>query len=214
MGGPNLLRSQTALSDRDGERIIPIIQNGRPGMPAIPLKPEDAKAVAAYVRSVLETIGRQGMPPSVGQAAPSILVGDAAAGEAYFLAKCSGCHSLSGDLRGIGARYSDPKALQNNWVAGGLRGGRSGATLAAPAPRTVTVAVTERSGETTSGWLVGMDHFLVTLELADGSLRTFRRDGDVPRIEIRDPKQAHRALWPGLTDKDMHDVTAYLVTLK
>src|SRR5229473_4549893 len=68
LGGPNLLRSQLALSDRDGELILPIIQGSRKdgGMPAIPMSPQDGKAVAAYVRSVLETIGRQGMPPSVG----------------------------------------------------------------------------------------------------------------------------------------------------
>ena len=95
MGGPNLLRSPVALSDRDGELIVPIIQGSRKdmGMPAIGLSPEDAKAVAAYVRSVMETIGRQGMPPSVGQEAPSILVGDASEGQAYFAAKCGGCHS-------------------------------------------------------------------------------------------------------------------------
>src|SRR5689334_4931335 len=76
MGGPNLLRSQVALSDQDGELIAPIIQGSRAsaGMPAIPMSPEDAKAVAAYVRGVLETIGRQGMPPSVGVAAPTVLV--------------------------------------------------------------------------------------------------------------------------------------------
>src|SRR5215467_1534837 len=70
MGGPNLLRSQAALSDKEGELIIPIIQGSRQsgGMPAINLPPDDAKAVAAYVRSIMETIGRQGTPPSVGVA--------------------------------------------------------------------------------------------------------------------------------------------------
>src|ERR1700686_1880728 len=68
LGGPNLLRSQVALSDRDGELIVPIIQGSRQdgGMPAIKLSPEDEKAVAAYVRSVMETIGRQGFPPPTG----------------------------------------------------------------------------------------------------------------------------------------------------
>ena len=71
MGGPNLLRSQLALSDRDGELIVPVIQGSlqASGMPAIKMSPEDAKAVAAYVRSVLATIGTQGKPPSIGQAA-------------------------------------------------------------------------------------------------------------------------------------------------
>src|ERR1044071_185008 len=66
MGGPNLLRTQTALLDRDGELIVPVIQGSRQstGMPAIQMSPADANAVAAYVRSIVATIGRQGMPPS------------------------------------------------------------------------------------------------------------------------------------------------------
>src|SRR5687767_11233524 len=115
MGGPNLLRSQLALSDKDGELIVPVIQGSRQGMPAITMSPEDAKAVAAYVRSVMATIGRQGMPPEIGKPALSILVGNASEGQAFFAAKCSGCHSVTGDLQGIGSRISDPKTLQNTW---------------------------------------------------------------------------------------------------
>jgi cytochrome c oxidase cbb3-type subunit 3 len=219
IGGPNLLRSQVALSDRNGESIIPIIQGSRKdsGMPAIDMSPADAAAVATYVRSVMETIGRQGMPPSVGQAAPSILVGNAGEGQAYFKAKCAGCHSPTGDLQGIATRIADPKMLQNTWVAGGGgrggRGGRGGAAGESSA-RTVTVAVTTASGERTEGRLIRIDDFLVTVALADGTLRSFRRDGDVPKVEVHDPMQAHRDLLAVYTDKDMHDVTAYLVTLK
>src|SRR3954471_19807628 len=88
LGGPNLLRSQLALSDQDGELIVPIIQGSRQqmGMPAVPMSPADAKAVAAYVRSIVATIGRQGMPPSIGLPPPSVLVGDANEGKAYFAA--------------------------------------------------------------------------------------------------------------------------------
>lgn len=216
MGGPNLLRSQVALSDRNGELILPIVQGSRKdsGMPAIDMKPADGAAVAAYVRSVLETIGRQGTPPSVGQPAPSVLVGNAVEGKAYFAAKCASCHSATGDLQGIATRISDPKTLQNTWVAGGGRGGRGGLAPAQSSARTVTVAVTLPSGERTEGRLVRIDDFLVTVGMSDGTLRTFRRDGEVPRVEIHDPLQAHRDLLAVYTDRDMHDVTAYLVTLK
>src|SRR5208337_4835172 len=103
-----------------------IIQGSRKdsGMPAIDMSPADGTAVAAYVRSVLETIGRQGTPPSVGLPPPSVLVGNAVEGKAYFAAKCASCHSATGDLQGIATRIPDPKALQNTWVAGG--GGRGG----------------------------------------------------------------------------------------
>jgi cytochrome c oxidase cbb3-type subunit 3 len=218
IGGPNLLRSQVALSDRNGELIVPIIQGSRKdsGMPAVEMSPADGAAVAAYVHSVLETIGRQGTPPSVGQAAPSILVGNAIEGKAYFAAKCASCHSATGDLQGIATRIPDPKVLQNTWVAGGARGGRGGRG-AAPAEsnaRTVTVAITLSSGERTEGRLVRIDDFLVTIGLPDGTQRTFRREGDMPKVEIHDPMQAHREMLAVYTDRDMHDVTAYLVTLK
>ncbi len=218
LGGPNLLRSQVALSDQDSELILPIIQGSRQnsGMPKIDMSPEDGKAVAAYVRSIVATIGRQGTPPSVGLAAPSVLVGNASEGQAYFATRCSSCHSVTGDLQGIATRIPDPKALQNAWVAGGGRGGRGGrggASPDTPNARTVTVAVT-LPGETVEGRLVRIDDFLVTVGLADGMTRTFARKGDVPKVEVRDPMKAHKDLLSVYTDKDMHDVTAYLVTLK
>ena len=222
MGGPNLLRSQVALSDREGEAIVPIIEGSRQsaGMPAIQMSAADAKATAAYVRSVLETIGRQGMPPSVGMAAPSILVGDAKAGQAFFDSKCAGCHSVTGDLSGIAAKYPDPKMLQNAWVSGGGtgRGGRGGGRGApapgTPNPRAVTAVATLPSGERVEGQVMRIDDFLVTLRLADNSLRTFRRAGDAPKVEVHDPLKGHKDLLAAYTDQEMHDVTAYLVTLK
>jgi len=216
MGGPNLLRSQIALSDRDGERIDPVIQGAlaRSGMPAINLPPDAAKATAAYVRSVLATIGVQGVPPSATEPA-TIVVGNAAEGQAYFAAKCANCHSPTGDLKGLATRFADPKILQNTWVAGRVRMGRGGRGSGSQADaKPVTVTVRQTSGESTEGKLIRIDDFLVTLELPDGSSRTFRRDGNTPQVQVHDPLDAHRNLLTFLSDKDMHDVTAYLVTLK
>ncbi len=213
MGGPNLLRSQIALTDQDGENIVPIIQGSRQnnGMPAIPVSPEDAKAIAAYVRSVVGMIGVQGTPPSLGKEAPSILVGNASEGKAFFEAKCVACHSASGDLHGIATRIPDPRRLQTIWVEGG-RG--FGLTPGVPNRRTVTATVTLPSGETVEGPLIHIDDFLVTVQIADGTSRSFRRDGDAPKVAVHDPLKAHRDLWSHYADKDIHDVTAYLVTLK
>jgi cytochrome c oxidase cbb3-type subunit 3 len=213
LGGPNLLRSQLALSDQKGDLILPIIQGSRQdgGMPAIPINQEDGLAVAAYIRSVVETIGGQGRPPSVGKEAPSILVGDAGAGQAYFTVHCASCHSATGDLQGIAGRVTDPRNLQTRWVSGG---GRRFRAPAAASRRAVTATVTLPSGEQVEGRLVRIDDFLVTVGLADGTVRTIHRDGDVPKVEIHDPMKAHRDLLAVYTDKDIHDVTAYLVTLK
>jgi cytochrome c oxidase cbb3-type subunit 3 len=76
------------------------------------------------------------------------------------------------------------------------------------------VTVTLSSGEKVAGRLLRIDHFIVSLEQEDGTQRSFRREGDRPKVDITDPLEGHKALLMVLTEKDMHDVTAYLVTLK
>jgi cytochrome c oxidase cbb3-type subunit III len=227
MGGPNLLRSQLVLNDQHGELIGPVILNGRqnPGMapmPPLPVPPDDLKAVAQYIHSVAATMRGQGNPPPGSEPVVlNILVGDARAGQAYFAAKCSACHSTTGDLQGIATRISAPTELQNRWVSGGGGGGRGGRGRgeAAPAPgtpnrREVTVVVTLATGEKVEGRLDRIDDFIVILTPSAGIQRSFRRNGDVPAVEIRDPLEGHRKLLTVYTDKDIHDVTAYLVTVK
>ncbi|MCC7044996.1 MAG: c-type cytochrome [Acidobacteria bacterium] len=217
IGGPNLLRSEVVLKDDIGELIEPIVRNGKstPGvtlvMPPLPsLTSADVRAIAEYIHSVVATARGQGAPPPGPPVVLNILVGNAAAGQAYFAAKCSSCHSATGDLRGIASRIADPKTLQNTWVNGGGGGGRGGGA-AGPA---VTVTVTQPSGERVEGPLVSVDDFLVVLTTADGRRRSFARKGDTPRVDINDPRAAHTDLLSVYTDKDIHDVTAYLVTLK
>lgn len=215
MGGPNLLRSQIALSDREGEKIVPVIQGSLQGggMPAIPMSPEDAKAVSAYVRSIMATIGGQGRPPT-SQEPPTILVGNASEGQAYFARKCASCHSVTGDLQGIASRISDPRMLQNTWVAGMSRASRGGSPPSPPR-QPVTVTVTPATGgPPIEGRLVRIDDFVVTLEMADGASRSFSREGDLPKVEVHDPLAAHREMLSVYTDNDIHNVTAYLVTFK
>jgi cytochrome c oxidase cbb3-type subunit 3 len=180
-------------------------------MPPIRVTQDDARAIAEYIHSVAATMRGQGSPPAGPAPVLNVLVGDVAAGETYFNAKCGTCHSSTGDLRGIGSRFQDPTALQNYWLSagGGLgRGGRGGRG------RPVPVSVTSAPGQKTDGTLVRLDDFYVVVELADGTQRTFRRDGDRPVVEVRDPLEPHRQLLPVYTDKDIHNVTAFLVTLK
>jgi cytochrome c oxidase cbb3-type subunit 3 len=217
-GGPNLLRSAVVLMDQHGELILPIVHGARAerGMPPLPLPDPDVVAIAEYIHSVVATSRGQGAPPESETPLPNALVGDAKAGEVYFTANCATCHSATGDLAGIGSRLDEAKNLQNYWVVGGGptgRGGRGG-LRASDDRRTVTATVTMPNGEKIHGQLARLDNFFITLLLDDGRLRTIRREGDVPHIEIKDPLEFHKKLPGILTDKDMHDVTAYLATLK
>jgi cytochrome c oxidase cbb3-type subunit 3 len=230
MGGVNLLRSPLVLSDKDGELIYPVVKNGRmtegrPPMPPLPLSEDDAKAVAAYIHSVAARMaGQGGPPPRETPVELNILVGNAAAGKRYFDANCASCHSASGDMATVATRYATPTALQNAWVAGGGGGGRGGgrgrggegADGTARVPKPVTAVVTTRDGQKIEGRLDRIDDFLVQLTLADGTQRTFSRTatGTATGVQITDPLAGHKQLWLKLTDSDIHDVTAYLVTLK
>ena len=210
LGGPNLLRSQLVLRDRAGELIWPVLRDGQstPGgseMPPQSLSEADSRAVAEYLHSVLATASRQGGPPPGPELELDILVGDPAAGQAYFAATCAACHSAGGDLAGIATRIPEPKTLQNTWVRGRQRG--------APLPP-VRVTVTLPSGERVEGTLDRLDDFLVALTTGDGRQRSFSRRGAAPRVEIDDPLARHTELLGLYTDKNIHDVTAYLVTLK
>ena len=220
-GGPNLLRLQVVLNDRDGESILPITQGShKERLSPSGLTAEDVRILAAYIHSVLALAPGQGAPPPGPPVVLNVLVGNAAAGEKYFAAKCASCHSATGDLRGLGARTVNPAQLQNLWIAGGAARGRGAAPLADKRPppmttrREAVAVVTLPSGQKFEGRLERIDDFLVALTEADGTPRSFRRNGDVPKVEVRDPMEAHRQLLPAYTDKDIHDVTAYLAGLK
>jgi cytochrome c oxidase cbb3-type subunit 3 len=223
-GGSNLLRVPAVLNDREGELIQPVVQGShKDRLGAAVFTPDDVKALAAYIHSVLAMAPGQGAPPPpVAPPQLKVLVGDAAAGARYFAARCASCHSVTSDLKGIGARDLGPAQLQNLWVAGGRGGGGRGARGAGPgaqAPpmttrRETTVVVTLPSGQKYEGRLERIDDFMVTLTQADGTPRSFRRNGDTPKVDVRDPLEAHRNLLPVYTDKDIHDVTAYLAGVK
>ena len=216
-GGPNLLRSPVVLNDQDGELILPVIRDShKTHMPATKITSEEMTAVAAFIRSVLGSAPGQGAPPPGPPRELNVLVGDARAGEKYFAAKCASCHSVTDDLSQIGARALLPVQLQNLWLAGGR--GRLAGPGPRPAPMTTRretlVIVTLPSGQTIEGRLERIDDFVVALTQADGTPRSFRRTDAGPKIDVRDPLEPHRKMLPFYTDKDIHDVTAYLAGLK
>jgi cytochrome c oxidase cbb3-type subunit III len=208
--GINLVRSQLVLDDQHGELIGKVLQtpHAKGQAPKMEWNEEQILDIATFMhtfqnyRSIVK-------PPDPG----GILVGNASAGQTYFAAKCASCHSVTGDLKGIGTKYSDPKTLQNTLVSGGGGGGRGGRGGGGGGPVT-TVTVTMANGQKLEGNLVSRDDFLVSLVDSDGVQHTIRRNGDVPKVEVHDPMKAHRDLLPVYTDDDIHNLTAYLVTIK
>ena len=199
------------MDDQHGELIATVVRNGRiaQGMPKFDLSAADILAVATFLHS-LPKVDSEG-PVS---APINIVVGDAKAGEAYFngAGKCNTCHSVTGDLAGIGTRYG-PKTLQNLLVSGG--GGDRGPGPAAPShvlPTTVTVTL--QSGHKYDGKLVHMDAFTVSLIGKDGIYHSFTIHGATPRVEVHNPLQAHIDMLSTFKDDDIHNLTAYLVTVK
>ena len=208
-GGPSLLRAATVLDDQRGELIAPVVKNGRPdrGMPTFSFTDEQIQDIVAFIHSFTAAgYDESRMKP------PSILVGDAKAGAAYFGAKCASCHSVAGDLRGFAAKFTDDKQMQQNWLMPGT-GGRGAAPVRLNVPPT-TVTVTTPAGEKVDGVLDRLDDFAVSLRQPDGTHRSFRISGDTPTIEIHDALQPHKELLRTYTDSDIHNVTAYLATLK
>jgi cytochrome c oxidase cbb3-type subunit 3 len=209
--GPNLLRSGVVLEDQSGELIAPIVHGGRvqQGMPRIDLNDTQIADVAAWLHD-FNPIGK-GIQFHEDI---DVVTGDAKAGEAYFRKTCSSCHSATGDIAGIGSRIPVAKTLQQTWLLPGFGPGiYSAATLGLKVtPATVTVILP--TGEKVTGELVRVNDFDVSLLTPQGAVQTFSRDGDIPKVQLHDPIAAHRELIPKYTDKDIHNVTAYLVTLK
>jgi len=202
--GPDLIASLVTLHDEDGVDIGKVVK-GPEHTKAAKLEVTDAQLadIAAYLHSrVVYASGR-------GQVyTDKVLIGDAKAGEQYFngAGGCAKCHSPTGDLKGVGAKYDAP-TLQERVVLprsgfGGRGGGRGMATI------------TLASGEKITGSPLRVTDFDVTLRLTDGTTKTWARNKGVPKVEVAEPLQAHIEIMMKLTDTDMHNLTAYLATLK
>ena len=194
---PSLVRNTFLNQDRNGDVLGPFLKEGRPsrGMPAFAaLPPETISDISAFLRSrVMEA---RGMLPET-----ALLVGDTKAGQAYFngAGKCNTCHSPTGDLAGIGNKYR-PLALTSAFLTPG-------------ATKPVEVKVTPASGPPVTGKLRYLDEFVVSLDDASGEYRSWTRE-NTKSVEVFDPLAQHLALLAKYSDQDIHNLLAYLVTLK
>ncbi|HVW09421.1 MAG TPA: c-type cytochrome [Bryobacteraceae bacterium] len=203
----DLVRSVLVLDDVGGKELGEFLKTGRPAkkMPAFTLTPEEVSDIAAFLHYNVTVASERGAYKYL-----NVLVGDPKAGEAYFngAGGCTKCHSVTGDLKGIGAKY-DPPGIQLRVVTGG-GGGRGRGNPATEKTATVTLA----DGKIVSGTLVQITPFSVTVRDASGTQQKFDRNGDNPKVLVTDPLQAHLDLMRKYTDEEMHNLTAYLATLK
>src|SRR6266704_4499679 len=198
--GPDLVRSPLVAHDVKGDKIGEVIRLGRPdkGMPALPLTDQQVLDIAAYLHALAaQALSSSAVPTKY--PLEKLLTGNAEAGKTYFngAGGCQGCHSPTGDLAAIATKYS-PIDLQ--------------ARMLYPEGKHSIAVVTLPSGEQIKGPLVHSDDFVIALRDASGWYRSFLRDQ--VKVELQDPLAAHRDLLGKLKPADVHNLFAYLESLK
>jgi cytochrome c oxidase cbb3-type subunit III len=217
--GPDLTRSDMVQSDENGKQLGAFLKVGRPElkMPRFDLPEKDVSDLAAFLHFTIQAVSNRGEYKIL-----DIVVGDPKAGEAFFkgAGQCIACHSTTGDLKGVGAAY-DPTTLQGRLVmprgprrrGPRARGGRE--TPAFLETTAVKATVKTAAGESFTGPLILLTDFDVTVyDAAAHEPRSWLRTDGVPAVTLTDPLQAHVDRLRTWTDTDIHNLTAFLASLK
>jgi cytochrome c oxidase cbb3-type subunit 3 len=198
--GPDLTRSKLVADDVNGDKIGPVILNGRQdkGMPRFKLGPQEVKDLATYIhneKKLAETQkgGRRGVDVA------DLQTGNVEKGKTYFdgAGKCSGCHSPTGDLAHLAGRYEGLKLEQR---------------MLYPHGAVASVVVTLPSGEKFYGKLAYRDEFVIGMREANGWYHSW--PVAAVKFTVDAPAEAHAELLAKYTDDDIHDLMAYLQTLR
>ena len=201
-GGPDLTRSELVAADVRGDRIGPVVRTGRNGMPPFNLSDTDLAAIVAYIHDQ-KTQADSALGNRRSVDAADLQTGNATAGKTYFDTACTKCHSATGDLAGLATRLQGLQLLQRMLYPSGP---------ARDPKRAPQVAVTLASGQVVTGRLAYRDEFTIALIDAAGWYRSWATKQ--VRFTVDDPLQAHVEQLGKYTDADMHDVLAYLQTLR
>jgi cytochrome c oxidase cbb3-type subunit 3 len=198
--GPDLVRSPLVAHDVKGDLIGDVIRHGRPdkGMPAMPLTDAQVSDIAAFLHArAAAALSSNGVPSEY--PVEKLLTGNADSGKIFFngAGGCNKCHSPTGDLDKVATKYP-PIDLE--------------AHMLYPEGHHTTVVVTLPSGEQIKGPLEHVDEFMVSLRDGSGGYRSFSREQ--VKVELQDALAAHRELLGKLTQADVHNLFAYLETLK
>jgi cytochrome c oxidase cbb3-type subunit 3 len=205
-GGSDLTRSALVAADERGDRIGPLVRTGRAeaGMPGFPaLAESDLAAIVAFVHDQ-KTKAEAAVGGRRSVEVADVLTGDARAGRRYFEANCTGCHSASGDLAGLASRIEGLALLRRMLYPGGQTPGGTA--------RRPTAVVTTRDGQTVTGEVAARDEFTIAVIDAGGWYRSWPTAH--VRVAVDDPLAAHVEQLARYTDDAMHDVLAYLHTLR
>ena len=215
--GPDLTRSAMVQEDENGKQLGEFLKVGRPerNMPKFELTPAELTDLATFLHASIYQIGNRGAYKIL-----DILTGDAKAGEAFFQGAggCASCHSATGDLQGVGAKY-EPATLQERMLMprARRRRGPAGERPTPPwtEPNALKATVTIPPAASFTGALVRLTDFDVTIyDPETKQMRSWLRKDDLPKVVLMDPLQAHVDRLRKWTDDDMRNVTAFLAGLK
>jgi cytochrome c oxidase cbb3-type subunit III len=214
-GAANLTQSSIATAPDDGRTLYAFLSTGRPdkGMPPMKVTQSQAAALSARLRAFVTN--------ALAAAAPGtdpVLVGDASIGKAFFngpVGKCFTCHAVvsgeassASNLANVASRYKDARSLQNNMLL-------NRSFFWSPAlGKDVTAILTYGDGRTLSGFLTSVSDFKVIIRDAQGIQTTIVRSKGEPRVALEDRMQHHLDMLEVYRDVDIHNLTAYLATLK
>ena len=226
--GADLIRSERVMLDHGGRELPEFLKFGRPekGMPKFEFSKDEGVDLSMWLHYQVSVAADRGAYVRF-----NVFSGDKKKGEEFFngnVGKCNTCHSVTGDLKGIGEKNNhDAPTLQGVILAGGRafgrgggRGGRGGGgggggPLGGGAPPAaaggmVTATVTLKSGEKFNGAPALINDFVVEIRLANGDTKTWLRDGEWPKVTQVNRLQAHIDLMVKYTDDDIHNLAAYL----
>ncbi len=200
--GPDLTRSKLVLSDTDGSKIAQVVHEGRAKgdkkMPAFQFSTSEINGLVAFIRARITAAnamqgGRRGVDVS------DLQTGNVELGKKYFngAGGCAKCHSPSGDLAGVASRFEGLQLEER---------------MLYPENAKSTVTVTLPSGKKISGLLAYQDEFTIALKNHEGVYKSWSKDR--VKFTVDSPVDAHVRLFSRYTDDDIHNLMAYIQTLK
>jgi len=196
--GPDLTRSMLVTQDVDGDKIGPVIRNGKGAMPRFPVSNEELANLVAFIhtqKAIAEAQvgGRRGVDTE------DLKTGDVGRGRTFFngTGKCATCHSPTGDLAGVASKYQGLELMRRTLYPRGAK---------------VMLTVTTASGQKVTGEREYQDEFTVALRDSGGVYRSFAMSK--VQVEADAPAEAHAEMLPKYTDDDLHDLMTYLLTLE